>query len=190
MGKVFDFFGWLKPKNKIKTGATQKDYDALYNENVNLIEVLQKLREKCGLIRAWVSEGKMPKKEVMEYFKASWMPKHTPPLQYFGHDAVLNERFKQIQKFTVNQDLNNYVKDEFIYMAIHLMHEFCHLDGNPITESNLFEYAEKTLPKGWSAGDWDHLLLKSQEQRIAIAGAWMCAELDIRQYETTKEPVI
>lgn len=90
-----------------------------------------------------------------------------------GLDAVLTERFKQIEKgYTPEHDFKKNHQGELKTAAINLLHPDIH-------------FRMDRVPATWDKEIWWKYCIKAYKDRLKIAAAWIIAELD-REEEYTK----
>lgn len=88
-----------------------------------------------------------------------------------GAEMISKERKEQIEKhnFTVEND-SRYSRNELIKGALFAIN------------SDVFEW-----PRGWDSGFRNTILKKTKPQRLAIAGAFLAAEIDVTKFIKAKK---
>lgn len=88
-----------------------------------------------------------------------------------GIKLVLEEREKQIQAgYSVERDVKENKDGQLLEAAIWLIKS---------TQEDLLEKATPLLsPANWDAKKWSSMFQKKETERLAIAAALLCAELD------------
>jgi hypothetical protein len=92
-------------------------------------------------------------------------------IQSFGAELIRKERAEQISKhgYTVEQDAVNNANQDLIFAADAIMHRYG--DG---------------WPAHWDKETYNHIMEKPRSEQLAIAGAFIAAQIDVDEYLTIK----